>query len=356
MNTTPYQNLPKVNLLFIGNHFSSSKKSNNVYKELPLQLNKLNWPTIITSKKEHKLLRLVDILWTIFRHRNEFDLAIIDVFSGLAFVWAECAAILLRILKKTYLLMLRGGNLPEYSRKHPKRVSRILKNAQSVYSPSPYLKIELNKFRSDIGIIPNPIDTQIYIYRKRVIAKPQIIWLRAFHEIYNPVLAVEVLGELSKTIDDMQLIMIGPDKGDGSFTQVIRTADKLGIQEKLVLPGQIPRGEVPRWLDQADIFINTTNYDNTPVSVIEAMAAGLCVVSTNVGGIPYLIENWKDGLLVPPNDPISMTNAIKQILEDQILSGSLSMNAREKAEKLDWSGILPQWENVLRNATQAHET
>ncbi len=62
----------------------------------------------------------------------------------------------------------------------------------------------------------------------------------------------------------------------------------------------VEKSEVPAWLAKGDIFLNTTNVDNTPVSVIEAQAAGLCVVSTNVGGIPFLLENGKDALLVPP--------------------------------------------------------
>jgi glycosyltransferase involved in cell wall biosynthesis len=95
--------------------------------------------------------------------------------------------------------------------------------------------------------------------------------------------------------------MIGPDKGDGSFEETRQIAAELGVMSRISFPGPVLKTETPAWLDQGDIFLNTPEVDNTPVSVLEAMACGLCVVSTNVGGLPYLLENEADALLVPPN-------------------------------------------------------
>jgi glycosyltransferase involved in cell wall biosynthesis len=100
-------------------------------------------------------------------------------------------------------------------------------------------------------------------------------------------------------------------------------------------------------MSRGDIFLNTTNVDNTPISVLEAMACGLCVVSTNVGGIPYLLEHEHDALLVPPDDPAAVATAVRRLLTEPDLAEQLSRNARQKAEKFDWSIILPQWEALL---------
>jgi glycosyltransferase involved in cell wall biosynthesis len=98
--------------------------------------------------------------------------------------------------------------------------------------------------------------------------------------------------------------------------------------------------------------LNTTNVDNTPISILEAMACGLCVVSTSVGGIPYLLEHEHDALLVPPNDPEAMAIAVRRLLTEPGLAERLSRNGRQKAEQFDWSIILPQWEALLISVAQ----
>jgi glycosyltransferase involved in cell wall biosynthesis len=104
---------------------------------------------------------------------------------------------------------------------------------------------------------------------------------------------------------------------------------------------------VPEVLNRADIFLNTTNVDNNPVSVAEAMACGLCIVSTDVGGMTYLLDHETNALLVRPDDPEAMADAVQRILSDSDLAARLSSNARRKAEGFDWEAVLPRWRNLL---------
>ena len=83
------------------------------------------------------------------------------------------------------------------------------------------------------------------------------------------------------------------------------------------------------------------------MSVIEAMALGIPVVSTEVGGIPFLIENDKSGLLVPPNDPVRMADAVKKLLENPLQALEMSRCAREKTASFDWTVIKHEWRKVL---------
>jgi glycosyltransferase involved in cell wall biosynthesis len=165
--------------------------------------------------------------------------------------------------------------------------------------------------------------------------------------MYNPSLAPRVVDHLRKTFPSIHLLMIGSDRGDGSIQATQDTVNRLGVGGYIELIGGIAKSDVPSWLNKADIFINTTNIDNTPVSVIEAMASGLCIVSTKVGGIPYLLDHDHDALLVPPDDPESMAAAVRRILTEPGLAEYLSQNARRKAEQFDWVQILPHWEKLL---------
>jgi glycosyltransferase involved in cell wall biosynthesis len=250
------------------------------------------------------------------------------------------------------VLNLRGGNLPEFIKKHKSWVSRLLESANRVISPSAYLQQSLKRLCEEINVIPNPIDLEDYPFRLRETANPRLVWVRAFHEIYNPSLAPELVSKLIENWPSIHLTMVGPDKGDGSMQRMLKLAKSLDILDRIRVIGGIPRSEVPRHLHEGDIFINTTNFDNTPVSVIEAMACGLCIVSTNVGGIPWLLDDEINALLVPPDDPIAMAEAVERVLTNPALAVKLSANSRKKAESYDWSIILPQWESVFKSLVQ----
>lgn len=230
-------------------------------------------------------------------------------------------------------------------------MSSLFQRASVVVTPSPFLQHALSSFHPDIRHIPNPIDASAAIVRLRQNPRPILVWVRAFHQIYNPNLAVQSIALLAPDFPDLRLLMIGPDKGDGSLSQFIQEASTLSVDQNIELIGPLYHEDVLAWLDKADIFINTTNFDAAPRSVLEAMANGLCVVSTNVGGVPYIIEDGKDGLLVPPGEPELMAAEIRKILTDHQLAEMLSKNARSKAIQYDWSSILPQWLALLQEVT-----
>lgn len=136
--------------------------------------------------------------------------------------------------------------------------------------------------------------------------------------------------------------MYGPDK-DGSLGHTRRLAEELGVAESVRFPGVVPKERVGEALAGADVFLNTTHVDNTPVSVIEAMACGLCVVSTDAGGVPQLIRDGIHGLLVRPGDAEGMVDAVRRLLNDAELCFRLSTEARARAEEFTWERVLPQW-------------
>lgn len=334
-------------VLVLGNFLSASLGLRGVCEDFAEKLGEAGWHVHTASNKPGRILRMMDILGAVWLKRKEYDFATLDLFSGMAFVWAELAAFLLARLGKPYILILHGGSLPEFARRWPDRVTRLLGSAACVTAPSAFLLERMRPYRRDIRFLPNPIDLTRYGYRARSAISPNFVWLRAFHEIYNPSLCVKVFDDVRCQHPSAQLTMLGPDKADGSFEKARDLAKSLGADANILWPGKIPNKDVPAWLEKSDIFLNTTNVDNTPISVIEALACGLCVVSTNVGGIPYLLTHNENALLVPPDSPAEMGNAINRLLLEPGLSERLSVNARRKAEQFDWKVILPQWERLF---------
>lgn len=338
-------------ILVVGNFLSDTLASRSVCEDFTDRLLEANRKVITASNKPGRIVRLLHMLWIVWSKRRQYELATVDTFSGPAFFWAEAVGYALHLLRKPFALVLHGGNLPNFSDSHPLRVKWLFRSAAVVTTPSQYLLDKMRAYRADLCLIPNPIELERYPSRVHARPKPRLVWLRAFHTIYNPQLAPRVIAQLRPKFPDITLTMVGPDKGDGALQETQKLIKEVDLQNNIeIIPG-VPKNQVPTILRQGDIFINTTNVDNTPVSVLEAMACGLSVVSTNVGGIPYLLEHEENALLVPANNPQAMAAAIERILSEPGLAEKLSRNARCKAEEFDWSVILPQWENLFREIT-----
>lgn len=339
-----------IRTLLIGNHLSTAGDSPKVCEELAERLRGAGWPVETASSRRTPVVRLADMVWA--AGSRPCDVAQIDVYSGRAFLWAEAAAGALRARRKPYVLTLHGGNLPVFARRHPRRTARLLRSAAAVTAPSSYLQRAFGDVRDDVVQLPNAVDLPRYPYRRRERPGPRLLWLRAFHQIYDSILAIETLADLRRDFPDVRLTMAGPDRGDGSLEASRRRSAALGVSGRVRIAGRVDKAAVPDWLNGADVFVNTSRTDNFPVSLVEAMACGLCIVTTNVGGIPDLLEDGVDALLVPPGDPAAMAAAVRRVLREPGLAARLSGNARRKAEAFDWSAILPAWRQLLARAAE----
>jgi glycosyltransferase involved in cell wall biosynthesis len=337
----------KPSLFMVGNFLSEVTGVRGVCEDLAERLTSRGWDIVKTSNKVPRGRRMIDMLAKGLLTRHRYDVAQVDVYSGPAFFWAEAMAQELRLLRCPFVLTLHGGNLPSFAARHKTRVKRLLQSAAVVTSPSAYLREEMGQFRADIRLIPNGLDVDAYTPRELEQASPRLVWLRAFHAIYNPVLAVETVARLRTAFPDVQFQMVGPDKKDGSYEATLDRVKSLGLDGTVKISGAVGKREVPKVLETGDIFLNTTDVDNTPVTVLEAMATGLCVVSTSVGGIPYLLEDGVEALLVPPRDPNAMAAAVERILRQPQLARSLSENGRKRVHEFAWDIVVPRWEELL---------
>lgn len=334
-------------ILLVGNFLSKSTGVVNVGEGLAKKLEEAGYAVYTASQVKNRLLRFCDILYTTWRLRDQYRVAQVDVFSGPSFIWAEAACFLMGAMGKRYILTLHGGNLPSFAQLHPGRVGRLLRSAPAVTVPSRYLFEQMKAYREDLILLPNPIELQNYPLHLRQTLSPRLVWLRSFHSIYNPSLVPQVLARLAPKYPHVKIDMLGPDKGDGSMQAMLSLADQLGVRDRIEIHGAVPKEQVPEYLNRGDIFLNTTNFDNVPVSVLEAMACGLNIVSTNAGGLPYLLDNHVDSLLVPPDNADQMALAIAQLLESPGFATELALEARRKVEKFDWCEILPLWLKLI---------
>lgn len=335
-------------VLMIGNFLSAATGVRGAGEDLADRLRNNGWRVATASGRRNSIARGLDMVVTTMQHRVDADVVVVELYSGRAFLWGETVSAFLRAAHKPHVIVVHGGGLPALAARRPRRVARVLAGASCVTSPSPYLARALGAYRDDITVIPNGLDLGAYPFRERVGPAPRLVWLRAMHEVYQPVLAIEVVARLVDRFPEISLLMVGPDKGDGSLERVRSAIDSFGLGDRIQIQGAVPKHDVPTWLDRGDIFLNTSRVDNAPVSLIEAMACGLCVVTTDAGGIPDMVRHGGDSLVAPVGDAGALAGLVASVLEDRDLGARLSANGRATAEKHDWRHVLPQWEALLR--------
>ncbi|WP_400078020.1 glycosyltransferase family 4 protein [Winogradskyella sp. R77965] len=333
------------NLLYIGNKLNNNKSNLAAISVIGGLLEHEGYKLYYASSYNYKLIRLIDMLYACIKYRKKVDYIIIDTYSTLNFYFALSVSQLCRILGIKYITRLNGGNLPTRLKTSIKMSKMIFNNAYANISPSLFLKEKFNEFGyKNVQHIPNSLNIDEYLFSEREYHTPKLLWVRSFSEIYNPKLALHVMQSLIEFYPNTELCMVGPDS-DGSFSEIKSLANELNLNVRFT--GKLKKSEWIELSKSYNIFINTTNFDNTPVSVMEAMALGLPVVSTNVGGMPYLIINNEEGLLVPKENREAMTNAIIKLQNDETLRNKLIKNARYKAENFDWSILKQSWIKLL---------
>ncbi len=307
----------------------------------------------LTSGYVARSRRLADTLASLVAWRKEIDLVVHMVFSGAAFRVTEAASGLCRLLGLPQIFVLHGGALPEYSDAHPALVRRVLSRATALVSPSGYLANyyeQMPGLARPVRVIPNILDLDRYPFQRRTSAAPNLLWMRTFHEVYHPELAIETLAELRRSHPTATLTMAGQDKGLLAPVQAL--AAERGLGDVVRFAGFLNSDGKAREFAANDIYLNTNRVDNMPVSVLEAAAYGTPIVATRVGGIPFLLDDEVTALLVADSDAVAMAAAVRRILDQDQLAQRLSDNGRQLAELSAWSVVFRQWQALFQVVLQ----
>jgi len=334
------------NLLYIGNKLSNKGKTATSIETLGKFLETEGFILKTASSKSNKVFRLIDMLYYVVKYKRQTNFVLIDTYSTSNFYYAFFVSQLCRFFGLKYIPILRGGNLPNRLKSHPKLSKAIFNNAYKNVAPSLYILSNFEKLGySNLVCIPNSIEIKNYSFKTRGFNKVKLLWVRSFSKIYNPLLAIQVLKTLKDENIEAELCMVGPNN-DGSLQEAKNYAKALNVE--VAFTGKLEKKEWIELSENYNIFINTTNFDNMPVSLIEAMALGLPVISTNVGGVPFIIATNEDGILIPPNNTDAFIEAIKEIKSQPEKINKIITSARKKAEQFDWSIVKNQWIKLLK--------
>ena len=334
-------------ILYIGNKLSKHGFTPTNIETLGAFFEQEGYRVFYASDQKNQLLRFLDMGYSVFKYRKKVDYVIIDTYSTISFWYVVLVSQLCRLFKLKYITILHGGNLPHRLDTSPTLCRMVFHHSYKNVAPSGYLLDAFSKRNyPNLVFIPNTIDLTDYSFQaKRDFSIPRLLWVRSFASLYHPKMAVDVLKEVQKKYPLAELCMVGPDK-DGSLAATRSYAEAQNVT--VTFTGKLSKFS---WLDLSknyNVFINTTHFDNTPVSVMEALSLGLPVVTTNVGGIPFLLEHRKTALLVDDGAVVQMADAILELMHDTALRDSLVRNGRDYVEGFDWAVVKGKWRSVFR--------
>ena len=176
------------------------------------------------------------------------------------------------------------------------------------------------------------INLDAFHYRERTQLKPNFVWARQMDEMYDPFAALYVIEAVQKEYPEATLTIIGAGPMREQMKHHVSEKGLMGVR----FTGLLPNTEMPSEFDKADIFLNTSKNDAKPAALLEASAAGLPVVTTNAGGIPDMLKDGVEGIIVEIGDVDSLAGEALSLLKDPERAHELSKAARANAEKYGW--------------------
>lgn len=338
----------RLTILYFGNKLHLHGKTKTMMEKLEPKLSE--WNTVIAvSNKKNTVWRALDFLLTFLKYARTSDRIIIDVYSTLNFWYAVALSILCKLFAKQYILYLHGGNLPKRFEQSAKIFSFILRNAQYRIAPSSYLADYFTEKKYSTNIIPNFIEQSQYRFQTRIPHPPKLLYLRGFGEAYNPLMLLKAIESLKSGLPEIHVTMVGK-ADEPNYKNCIDYITNHNLEKHIHITPPLDFENWTAIANSCNFMISTTYTDNLPVSVIEGMALGLLVIATNVGGVPKLINDGVNGILVESDNAEQLAEAILNIQSDTKAYNEIIENARNTAGKYDWSEIKPIWEELLNHS------
>lgn len=279
---------------------------------------------------------------------------IVHVFSASywSFVLAPLPAILVaRGFGKRVVLDYHSGEAPDHLARWGMLVHPWLRLADEIVVASEYLQTVFGHHGYATTVIPNLVETSRFIYRDRRILRPRLLSTRNLEPYYRLDNTLQAFARVRARYADATLTIVGYGSKED---QLRRLAAALGVKG-IRFMGRVEPDAMPGVYGEADIFLNSSVVDNQPKSVLEAFAAGLSVVSTGAGDLAALVRNGETGLIVPPQDPGAMADAIMALLEDPEGAAVMARRARREVERHTWPYVRYEWAAVYSGNGSARE-
>lgn len=288
----------------------------------------------IFSTKTSFFRRLMLPLRLRSKARN-YDILHIHCCSGWGFLPAVVGVPVGRWLKKRIVVTYHGGGGERFFDEHPQLVHHFLTRTDTNIVLSGFLARIFEKHHLPYTIIPNILEFDAAQYRVREKLLPHYICTRAHEPLYNISCILRAFQKVQEKYPEARLTLVG----DGSEHEfLMQLSESLGVRN-VTFTGRVDNDEIYQQLDHADVFLSSPRVDNMPVSILEAMNAGLLVISSRVGGVPYMVEDGETGLLFENDSDAGLFERMLWVVANQKQAIRMIENAHKAVEAYRWMNI-----------------
>lgn len=296
------------------------------------------------------MLRALPYTVHLWRAASRCDVMHVLANSGWAWhLFAAPAIAIARFKGVATIVNYRGGNADTFFAQAPAYVLKMLASASLRVMPSAFLLRVSAKYGLDAEVIPNIIDLSRFTPTASgtPAEQPHLVVTRNLEPIYGIDMAIRAFARIRQSCASAQLTIAGTGPDQARLQALV--AD-MGLDGAVRFTGRIDNADITALYASATCMINPSTVDNMPISILEAFACGVPVVSTCAGGIPDMLQDGVSGLLVPVGDDAAMAEQVLRILHSPGLAQQLRQAGLTEAQKYGWPQVRTQWLNAYHRA------
>jgi glycosyltransferase involved in cell wall biosynthesis len=292
--------------------------------------------TIVTS---------IAYVGSLLRTARRYD--VVHAFSASYFSYLLAplpAMVIARMFGRVALLNYHSGEARDHlTRWRATAVPTMRRFASYIVVPSGYLVDVFREAGLEADAIANFVPIELLPYRRRAVLAPAFFSNRNLETLYNVACSIRAFGLVQAEYPAASLTIAGDGAMRGALEELVKSLSLRNVR----FVGRVDPNEMGRLYDAADIYLNSPDIDNMPISIIEAFACGIPVVTTDAGGIPYVVTHERTGLMVPRDDARGMADAALRLLRDDALALRIGDAARAECQRrYVWPAVQGEWEQL----------
>jgi glycosyltransferase involved in cell wall biosynthesis len=281
--------------------------------------------------------------------RRFADCDVVHVFSASywSFLLAPAPAMVAaRRLGRRIVLHYHSGEADDHLERWSILVHPWLRLADQIVVPSEFLREIFERHGYRARVIPNIVDIDGFRYRERDPLRPRLLSTRNLEAYYRIDAILRAFALVRRVLPEATLTVAGYGSEEAALKGLAGSLGSNGI----VFTGRVEHRDMPSLYDRSDLYVNASVVDNQPVSVLEAFASGLPVVSTSTGDLKYMVREGVTGFLVPAAEPEEIARRVLQILRRPDHALPVVRSARREVEKHLWPHVRRDWAEVYGGA------